>query len=108
MKNKIIEVTIDRSLGSVHPNHENMTYPVNYGYVNGIIAPDGEEQDVYILGVNKPVDIFTGKLIAIIHRNDDIEDKWVACPENMTFTKDEIAESVKFTEQYFDSVIELL
>lgn len=54
MKNKIIEVTIDRPLGSVHPNHENMTYPVNYGYVNGIIASDGEEQDVYILGVNKP------------------------------------------------------
>lgn len=28
-----------------------MYYPINYGYIEGITAPDGEEQDVYILGV---------------------------------------------------------
>ena len=108
MKNRIVEITVDRPLGSVHPKHQNMIYPVNYGYVQGIIAPDGEEQDVYILGIDKPIDQFRGKLIAVIHRNNDVEDKWVACPEELAFSKEEIMEHVKFTEQYFDSFVEML
>lgn len=47
-----VTVTVDRPLGSFHPQHRDMYYPVNYGYVRGITAPDGEEQDAYILGVN--------------------------------------------------------
>ena len=39
------------------------------------MAPDGEEQDAYIIGVDEPVKKFTGKVVAIIHRKDDIEDK---------------------------------
>lgn len=39
---KIIKVTIDRSIGCVHPKHENVIYPINYGYIEGVIAPDGE------------------------------------------------------------------
>jgi inorganic pyrophosphatase len=42
---------------------------VNYGYIDGIIAPDGEEQDAYVLGINEPIKEFTGTVIAIIHRN---------------------------------------
>ena len=94
-------------MGSVHPKHDDIIYPINYGYVEGIIAGDGEEQDVYILGVDKPLKEFFGKVIAIIHRKDDVEDKWVVAPEGITFTKDEIAEQVRFQEQYFDTVIEL-
>lgn len=108
MKKRVIEITVDRPLGSVHPNHNDMIYPINYGYVKGIIAPDGEEQDVYILGVDIPVAAFTGKVIAIIHRNDDVEEKWVACPKGMTFSKEEIMKQVYFTEQFFDSSIEML
>ena len=26
-----------------------MYYPINYGYIEGVMAPDGEEQDAYIL-----------------------------------------------------------
>jgi hypothetical protein len=51
----IVKVTVDRPLGSYHPKHKDMYYPINYGYIEGIIAPDGEEQDAYILGVNTPV-----------------------------------------------------
>lgn len=108
MNTRIVEITVDRPLGSVHPNHNDMIYPINYGYIKGIIAPDGEEQDVYILGVDKPIEKFTGKLIAIIHRNNDVEEKWVVCAKDMTFSKKDIMEQVKFTEQYFDSYIEML
>ncbi len=67
MLGRIVAVTVDRPMGSFHPKHKDIYYPINYGYIEGIIAPDGEEQDAYILGVDKPVDKFTGKVIAIIH-----------------------------------------
>ena len=101
----IVTVTIDRPLGSFHPEHKDRYYPINYGYIEGIIAPDGEEQDAYVLGVNEAVSKFTGKIIAVIHRSDDIEEKWVVCPEHLSFTIDEIMEQVKFQEQYFQAEI---
>ena len=82
-----------------------MYYPVNYGYVAGILASDGEEQDAYILGVGEAVERFTGKVAAIIRRLDDVEDKWAVCPENVTFSREEIMEQVRFQEQYFHSEI---
>ena len=85
-----VTVTVDRPLGSYHPEHKDMYYPVNYGYIEEIMALDGEEQDAYILGVNEPVDKFTGKIIAIVHRKDDIEEKWVVVPDGITFSKEEI------------------
>ena len=100
-----VTVTVDRPLGSYHPEHKDMYYLINYGYVEGIMAPDGEEQDAYILGVDEAIEKFTGKIIAIIHRNDDVEEKWVVAPEGMTFTKEEIREQIHFQEQYFDSEI---
>lgn len=103
----IVKVTVDRPLGSYHPTHKDIYYPINYGYVEGIIAPDGEEQDAYILGVYTAVNEFAGKVIAIIHRDDDIEEKWVVAPVSMTFSKDEIMEQVKFQEQYFKSRIKM-
>ena len=74
-------------------------------YIEGVMAPDGEEQDAYILGVNEPVGKFTGKIIAIVHRKDDIEEKWVVVPDGVTFSKEEIRRQIHFQEQYFDSEI---
>lgn len=105
MIGKIVTVTIDRPIGSYHPVHKNLYYPINYGYVKGIIARDGEEQDAYVIGVDVPVKKYTGKVVAIIHRNNDVEDKWVVCPVGMDFTQEEIEEQVKFQEQFFDSII---
>lgn len=98
----IVTVTIDRPKGSRHPVHKDLCYPINYGYIDRVMAPDGEEQDAYIIGIDEPVKKFTGKVVAIIHRKDDIEDKWVVCPENMTYTKSEIGSLVYFQEQFFD------
>lgn len=101
----IVTVTVDRPLGSRHPEHRDMYYPVNYGYIEGIIAPDGEEQDAYILGVNVPVEKFTGRVIAVIHRDDDAEEKWVVCPDGVSFSREEIMEMVDFQERYFRSEV---
>ena len=103
----IVTVTVDRAMGIYHPEHPDMYYPINYGYIKGIIAPDGEEQDAYILGVSEPVKEFTGKIIAIVHRNDDVEEKWVVAPSDMMYTKDEIERQIRFQEQYFDSDVQI-
>lgn len=106
--NNIYKVTIDRPMGSSHPDYPALIYPVNYGYISGIVAPDGEEQDAYILGVDVPVHEFTGRRIAIVHRRDDLETKWIIVPENIVFNKQQIEEMIYFQEQYYDSYVEML
>lgn len=103
----IVKVIVDRPLGSFHPKYNDIYYSVNYGYIPGAIAPDGEEQDAYILGVNQPVREFIGKVIAIIYRFDDVEEKWVVAPEDSSFTKDEIMRQVDFQERYFRTEIKM-
>ena len=98
----VVRVIVDRPLGSSHPKHNDIVYPVNYGYIPGIIAGDGEEQDAYILGVSVPVDEYTGEVVAIIHRLNDIEDKWVVAPSGASFSIDDIRSTVLFQEKYFD------
>lgn len=48
----LVKIIVDRPMGSFHPEHRDLFYPINYGYIPGMIAPDGDEQDVYILGVD--------------------------------------------------------
>ena len=105
MINKIVTVTIDRPMGSYHPEYKDMYYPINYGYIEGVMADDGEEQDAYVIGVDKPLETFTGKVIAVIKRHDDVEDKWVLCPEVCNYTKEEIQRLTEFQEKFFDSEI---
>lgn len=100
-----VKVIIDRPFGSRHPKFPDMIYPVNYGYIDGIIAGDGEEQDAYILGVDVPLKVFEGEVIAIIRRFDDCEDKWVVAPQGRIFTKEEIMAATAFQEKYFKSEI---
>ena len=107
MIGNVVKVIVDRPMGSFHPRHKDIYYSVNYGYIPGCIAPDGEEQDAYILGVSQPVAEFVGRVIAIIHRLDDVENKWVVAPESMSFTADEIMQQVAFQEQYFHTEIRM-
>ena len=102
--NKTLEIKIDRAMGSKHPKH-GFIYPINYGYVPNTISGDGEELDAYILGIYEPIDTFTGKCIAIIHRINDNDDKLIIAPENKSFTDLEIKALTNFQEQYFESVI---
>lgn len=105
MIGSIVTVIIDRPLGSSHPSHPNIVYPINYGFIKGVLAPDGENQDAYILGVYEPIEQFTGVVIAIVHRINDVEDKWVVAPEGETYSKEDIIQSVAFQEQFFSSEI---
>ena len=105
---KTVEIEMDRPIGTPHPKHPEIIYPINYGYIPGVLSGDGEELDVYLLGVDEPVEAFTAKIIAIIHRRDDVEDKLVAAPEGMSYTSTEIEEAIRFQEQFHDSYVEAL
>ena len=102
--NKIITAKIDRQMGSKHPKH-GFIYPVNYGYIPNTISGDGEELDCYILGIHEPLETFTGKCIAIIHRTNDNDDKLIIVPEDKNFTDGEIRVLTDFQEKFFESKI---
>ena len=102
---KIINVVIDRPLGSSHPKYPKHIYPVNYGYVPNTISGDGKELDCFVLGEYEPVNEYKGKCIAIIHRFNDNDDKLVIAPENVNFTNAEIRALTNFQERFFESEI---
>ena len=99
-----VSIKIDRPLGSRHPRW-GFIYPVNYGYLPGVPAPDGEDLDAYLLGISEPVDKFSGVCVAVIHRLDDDDDKFVVVPKGVEFTKEQIRSLTAFQEQFFRSEV---
>jgi len=106
---KTVTVEIDRPIGAPHPKHPEIIYPINYGYIPNVFGGDGEELDVYILGIDEKIeegDSTTVKIIGIVYRKNDVEDKLAACPEEMNYTAEEIERIIHFQEQFYDSHVE--
>ncbi len=99
---KTVRGIIDRPLGSCHPRFPDMIYPINYGYIEGVIAGDGQEQDAYVFGTDKAIDTFEGKVIAVYHRFNDVEDKWIVSLDGSNYSDYEILQSIQFQEQYYE------
>ena len=102
--NKDVLMKIDGKLGSKHPKH-GFIYTLNYGYIPNTISGDGEELDAYVLGVYEPIEEFEGKVIAIIHRTNDEDDKLVVAPKNINYSDDAIKALTEFQERFFNSII---
>ncbi|MBR6028280.1 MAG: GNAT family N-acetyltransferase [Clostridia bacterium] len=98
---KLVSGTVDRPLGSRHPRHPDMVYPLNYGYVDGVIAGDGAEQDVYLFGADGPLERFSGRVTGVYHRLNDCEDKWIVSVDGRVPGREEVLERIAFQEQYF-------
>jgi inorganic pyrophosphatase len=101
---RIVTIQCDRPLGGRHPEH-GFIYPVNYGYVPGILSPDGQELDAYVLGVFEAISEFEGRCIAVVHRLDDEDDKLILAPEGVAYTDEQILALTEFQERFFRSVI---
>lgn len=101
---KTVTIAIDRPSGSRHPTH-GFSYPINYGYLPGVPAPDGDDLDAYVLFITEPLATFTGICVAVIHRLDDNDDKLVLVPPGHTATEAQIRAQTWFQEQFFESVI---
>lgn len=101
---KEVIVEVDRQLGTRHPKHGFM-YMLNYGFIPNTISGDGEELDAYLVGVYEPVEISKGKVIAVIHRTNDDDDKLIVAPEGKDYSDDAIRAMTEFQERFFESVI---
>lgn len=106
---KNVNIKIDRPIGYVHKKKNyDLIYPINYGYIPDVLGGDGEELDVYLLGVSEPVEEYKCWIIGIVYRRNDVEDKLIAAPEGKIFYQNEIAEAIHFQEKYYDTHIESL
>lgn len=101
---KSVRVKVDRPMSSKHPR-EGFIYPVNYGFVPGVPAPDGEDLDAYVLGVFEPVMEFTGQCIAVIHRLDDDDDKLIVVPAGKDYSDEQILALTEFQERFFKATV---
>ena len=102
---KKMTVTMDRPIGAEHPKHPGIIYPINYGYIDGLLGGDGEEQDVYVLDTDFPLEKCEATIIAVVHRFDDDECKWVASYNGTNHPAEEIAKAIHFQEQFHDSIV---
>ena len=104
---KKAHIVIDRPVGHIRrKSGYSLVYPINYGYIPGVLGGDGEYLDVYLLGVSEPVRELDCRVIGMVHRRNDVEDKLIAAPDGMRFTKAEIESAVRFQEQYYDSLVQ--
>lgn len=101
---KTVRVRIDRSIDSTHPE-AGFVYPVNYGSLEDVPAPDGDNLDAYVLGVDRPLETFTGNCIAVIQRADDNDDKLVVVPEGADCSDAQIIAMTDFQERFFESTV---
>lgn len=101
---KTVTVTVDRPYGSFHPTFADIRYLCNYGYVEEILASDGEFQDAYVFGPEEALESFTGTVIAVIIRRDDTESKWVVAKDT-NYERQAVIDAVGFQEQFFDTHI---
>ena len=99
---KTVKGAVDRPLGTTHPQHPDICYSINYGYVDGVFAGDGAEQDVYVFGTDEPLKRFEGKVIAVYHRLNDVEDKWIVSLSGEDIADETILEKISFQEQFFE------
>lgn len=106
---KTVRIKIDRPIGYVHKNPgKTLVYPINYGYIPGVLGGDGEELDVYLLGVDEPVEEFEGRIIGIVYRQNDVEDKLIMAPVGAAFDKKTIEKQIDFQEKYYITSVEAL
>ena len=104
---RVVNIEIDRPIGYVHKKKNyDLVYPINYGYIPGVLGGDDEELDVYLMGVDEPIEKCTCRIIGIVYRRNDVEDKLIAAPVDMKFTAEEIAAAIHFQEQYYDTYVE--
>lgn len=100
---KEVNVFIDRPIGY---RYESIVYQVNYGYIEKLTALDGEFQDAYVIGTNEQLKETRGRVIAIVHRLKDVEDKLiVSVNDKMKISKEEIDDLLFFQEQFFNHEI---
>lgn len=105
---KTVHIEIDRPVGYIHKKKNyTLICPINYGYIPGVLGGDGEELDVYLMGVSEPVNDYDVQIIGIVHRENDVEDKLISAPIGISFSREEIEKTISFQEKYYKTFVEV-
>ncbi|MBQ7172986.1 MAG: inorganic diphosphatase [Clostridia bacterium] len=107
---KLVKIEFDRPVGTRHEKNGNAwVYPINYGYIPGVLGGDGEELDVYLLGVYEPMKLpCIVQVIGAVFRSDDEEDKLLAVLPGAPLPNEvDAAKEVDFQERFHTSHVEL-
>lgn len=98
---KEVYVKIDRQLGSKHPKH-GLIYMLNYGFIPNTVSGDGEELDAYLVGEFEPIPFSKGKVIAIIHRTNNDDDKLIVSKDGKDYSDDAIRHLRNFKKDFLN------
>lgn len=102
---KKVHLEFDQPVGSSYEPHNIANYPINYGYVPGVLAPDGDDLDAYLCNVFEPLKEADGICVAIIHRINDDDDKLIVIREGTQITDEEIVKQTSFQEHLYEGII---
>ena len=62
---------------------------------------------MYVLGIDRPVAECEVRVIGIVFRADDVEDKLIAAPQGKRYRAEEATEAIRFAEKYYHSRVEI-
>lgn len=105
---KTFTVSVTRPIGTRHPTKKNITYPINYGVIEGEHGADGKELRAYILGVRTTVASFTGTVVGVIHRGGECGVRLVLAPPGVYVNQARIEEAVHFREKFYEITVNSL
>lgn len=105
MLSKTVTVIIDRPYGSIHPLLQDVTYPYNYGYIKQDMQQNIEFQDAYVIGVQQPLETFTGYVAGIIYHKEDTTSRWIVAPLGMVVDHEATIQLLGIEEQFYSTRI---
>lgn len=83
-------------------------YLINYGIAEARNEKKNFVLGAYILGVNHPVRVFEGKIIAVLHHTDNNKSILIVAPKNMRRIDPEIRDVLEFAEKRDSYTLECL
>lgn len=107
MLGKTVKVKVTKPCNYFDP-HTSIRYIINYGVAEVQKDKKTLVLGAYILGVNHPIRVFEGKIIAVLHRNDKGRSVLVVAPKNMRRIDYEIRDVLKFAESKDSYTLECL
>lgn len=77
----------------------NIVFPVNYGFTKD--NSGNKEWNAYLLGINEPIEEYNWYCIAVIQRENSIDDQLIIAPKWQDFTTEQIKKYINFQEKKF-------
>lgn len=104
MIGKKVTVIVDRAYGSYHPTLQDMICPYNFGYIKqDTNLEDSELQDAYVVGVEEPLDEFTGYVVGIIYHGNEATSRWIVAPAGYVVNHEKLIQLLGQEEQFYDT-----